>query len=54
MLATVTVLGDLWSHQKMLSPMLVSPFYDKVVLAVVGNTANHPPSLLFHHHKLQH
>ena len=36
MLATVTVLGDLWSHQRMLSPMLVSPFYDKVVLAVVG------------------
>ena len=53
-LVTVTALGDLQSHQLMLSPMPVSPFYDKVVLAVVGNTANHPPSLLFHHHKLQH
>ena len=35
-LATVTALGDLWSHQLMLSPMPVSPFYDKVVLAVHG------------------
>ena len=35
-LVTVTALGDLWSHQLMLSPMPVSPFYDKVVLAVVG------------------
>ena len=35
-LVTVTALGDLWSHQLMLSPMPVCPFYDKVVLAVVG------------------
>ena len=35
-LVTVTALGDLWSHQLMLSPMPVSPFYDKVVLVVVG------------------
>ena len=38
-LVTVTALGDLWSHQLMLSPMPVSPFYDKVVLAVVGCSA---------------
>ena len=38
-LATVTALGDLWSHQLMLSPMPVSPFYGKVVLAVVGCSA---------------
>ena len=35
-LVTVTALGDLWSHQLMLSPMPVCPFYDKVVLTVVG------------------
>ena len=28
-LVTVTALGDLWSHQLMLSPMPVCPFYDK-------------------------
>ena len=38
-LVTVTALGDLRSHQLMLSPMPVSPFYDKVVLAVVGCSA---------------
>ena len=35
-LVTVTALGDLWSHQLMLSPMPVCPFYNKVILAVVG------------------
>ena len=38
-LVTVTALGDLRSHQLMLSPTPVSPFYDKVVLAVVGCSA---------------
>ena len=38
-LVTVTALGDLWSHQLTLSPMPVCPFYDKVVLAVIGCSA---------------
>ena len=39
MLVTVTALGDLWSHQLTLSSMPVCPFYDKVVLTVVGCSA---------------
>ena len=35
-LVTVTALGDLWSHQLMLSPMPVSPFNDKVASSCSG------------------